>query len=304
VGIAPGESRHCLNCSAPLAGQYCAECGQRDSRPNPTLREYADEWFTEILHWDGKLPHTLKALMLKPGQLTEDFLAGRRIRWLSPLRTYLICSIAYFLAGPILERVTGYQAKTAARIEITGDSADVNDVKLLTDSVAFVNDPEVRDLWFVKLFGAGNMFTLANNPSRLADIVAETIPRAMFVLLPLFAFLTWLLWRSSGLAYPAHLAFAFHVHAAYFVGLLVPTLLAPLPIIGPVSLMNAFIGLIAVSQLALLAYTMWYLIVASRRALGGTTQQVVWRTTALGLIYAPVVLVCILVAIAVAIGTL
>lgn len=296
--------RACRNCGAALTGAFCAACGQRNAPPNPTLREYADEWFTEILHWDGKLPATLKSLLLRPGELTQDFLAGRRIRWLSPLRTYLICSIVFFLLGPLIERTTGVGQKTAARVTLTGDSADVADMRLLTDSAAFVNDPEVQASALIGMIGPAKAFTLANNPSRITDIVSETIPKVMFVLLPFFALLTWLTWRESGLAYPAHVAFAFHVHAAFFVAMMVPTLTEPLPVLGPAKAMWFFIVLHLLAQLAALIYSTWYVIVACRRALGGTTGQIVVRTTVVGLIYAPFAFACLMVATVIAINAM
>ena len=95
----------CLNCGAALTGAYCARCGQKATRPDLTLGGFLHETTHELAHWDGKVPATLKTLFLKPGQLTIDFLAGRRARWLSPLRVYLICSVAFFGGRLVLEEM-------------------------------------------------------------------------------------------------------------------------------------------------------------------------------------------------------
>jgi hypothetical protein len=68
----------CLNCGATMGGPYCASCGQKQPHPDLTLRELVHEATEELAHWDGKVPATLKTLFLKLGQLTMDFLAGRR----------------------------------------------------------------------------------------------------------------------------------------------------------------------------------------------------------------------------------
>lgn len=90
----------CLNCGAQLTGEYCGSCGQRKvvGQGDLTLREFLEDTTQELAHWEGKVPQSLKTLFLKPGQLTLDFLAGRRARWLPSLRIYLICSVAYFLS--------------------------------------------------------------------------------------------------------------------------------------------------------------------------------------------------------------
>ena len=294
MGVGTPESsdrKRCLNCDAPLAGVYCASCGQRDSRPNPTLREFADEWFTEMFHWDGKLPSTVKTLLLEPGRLTEDFLAGRRARWLSPLRLYIICSIAFFLSGPVIERVTGYSAKAVARLNVTGDSSEL---QKLTDSTTFVNDPEIRDNRLIRAIGAERAWTLITNQVLLKDLVAEAIPKAMFALLPFFALITWLVWRSKGIEYPAHLVFAFHVHASFFLALLAGNLIEPI----------GSLWLTLVAQLAMLVYSTWYVVAACKRALGGTSAEVFARTTVLGLVYAPAALAVVLMATLIAINAL
>jgi hypothetical protein len=257
-----------------LTGAYCAACGQRNTPPNPTLRDFADEWFNEILHWDGKLPSTLKALMTKPGLLTVDFLNGRRARWLSPLRLYLICSVVYFLTAPLLERVTGFKQDMVAEIKVSGDSAER---AMLTDSLIFVNDPEVRENPVFRAIGIERSWYVVQHPEVLQDAYAKAIPKAMFVLLPFFALLTMVAWRKNGMRYPAHLTFAFHVHAAFMAALIVPTLVEPF----------APIWVSVTASLAVIVYSTWYAIVAFRRALGGTTREVVVRSTAVGLLYLP-----------------
>jgi Protein of unknown function (DUF3667) len=89
-------AERCLNCGRVLTGQYCAGCGQKKRDFDPTLREFLHETTQEPSNWDGKIPNTLRALFFNPGRLTLDVLAGRRARWLMPLRVYLICSLAFF----------------------------------------------------------------------------------------------------------------------------------------------------------------------------------------------------------------
>ena len=74
-------------------GPYCALCGQHVVHLDLTVREFLHETTHELTHWDGKIPTTFAALFLHSGRLTREFLAGRRARWLPPLRLYVICSL-------------------------------------------------------------------------------------------------------------------------------------------------------------------------------------------------------------------
>ena len=89
----------CLNCGTPLSGAFCAACGQRDVPAYPTVRELAKDAFSELSGWDGRFAVTLRRLIGRPGMLTREFLEGRRARYVSPLRLYLVASVAYFVVA-------------------------------------------------------------------------------------------------------------------------------------------------------------------------------------------------------------
>lgn len=88
---------HCENCGAALTGNYCARCGQHaiDYRRSilRVLADAADSFF----NWDTKFLKSIAILLTRPWRLTNDFNAGRRVRYVHPLRLYLLASIAFFL---------------------------------------------------------------------------------------------------------------------------------------------------------------------------------------------------------------
>src|SRR3954452_25241853 len=86
----------CLNCGAALTGPWCAGCGQRAVPLRPTLHELLHEAFHELAHFDGKMFRTAKLLLFKPGALTREFLDGMRVRSVTPIRLYLLCSVLFF----------------------------------------------------------------------------------------------------------------------------------------------------------------------------------------------------------------
>ena len=98
--VVDGEIRtpeDCLNCGATLTGQYCGNCGQRARSRLISIWELTQEAFGDLLELDSRLWRTLIPLIVRPGQLTRDYLQGRRARFMPPFRTYLVLSIFFFL---------------------------------------------------------------------------------------------------------------------------------------------------------------------------------------------------------------
>jgi len=289
VGVGEAEAtvipERCQNCEAPLTGPYCAMCGQKPPRANPSVREFLHETTHELTHWDGKLPATLKALLLKPGLLTEDFLAGRRARWLPPLRLYLICSIGYFLSGPLIEAVTHRSVKQVARFTLTdpvrADSVGAGSVRAgRTEQDSAAANPAsaaqpADSAWITRLIGRDRIQRIINEPETFNAALAASFPKAMFVLMPLFAWLTWLTWRGTGIRYPAHLYFSLHLHAAGFASMVASKLAS---IVDSLTV-DIIVGL------AVLGYGTWYTVAAVRRVFGGSSGGVTLRMTLVGIVY-------------------
>jgi len=95
----PPQTLVCSNCGAPLAGEYCAQCGQRHEPHVHTISHFASEAFESITHADSRLWRTLGYLLTRPGLLTREFFDGRRARYLPPFRLYIVISVVFFLVG-------------------------------------------------------------------------------------------------------------------------------------------------------------------------------------------------------------
>src|SRR5438477_12154048 len=89
---------HCENCGAPLTGHYCAQCGQAAIDYRRSFRHVIADVLDSFLNWDSKFFTTIALLILKPWRLTNEFLAGKRVRYVNPLRLYLLASILFFFA--------------------------------------------------------------------------------------------------------------------------------------------------------------------------------------------------------------
>lgn len=189
----------CLNCGTPLSGTFCSNCGQRDVPPHPSLRELGGEAFEEFSGWDGKFIQTLKLLILKPGELTRQFLDGRRARFISPVRLYLSASVIFFL----------FAARTpASKLHFSYEPAgQQNTRRELVPSDTLFAPSLMRPL----------IKQAATNKASLIANILDALPKGLFALLPAFAAILMLFYRRRH--FTEHLYFAIHVHAFMFVAL-------------------------------------------------------------------------------------
>jgi Protein of unknown function (DUF3667) len=92
----------CPNCSADVTGEYCPACGQRRIRPDDlSARRFVRDLAGELSSFRTRFKtwRTLR-LLLWPGGLTSEYLAGRRDPYLAPIKVYLVCAAIFFLAAP------------------------------------------------------------------------------------------------------------------------------------------------------------------------------------------------------------
>jgi len=95
----PGDSHSCLNCGAPLAGQYCGQCGQRSTTRFISLWGLLSDAFGDLFELDSRLWRTVVPLLIRPGLLTKEYLQGRRARYMPPFRMYLVLSLVFFIVA-------------------------------------------------------------------------------------------------------------------------------------------------------------------------------------------------------------
>lgn len=221
AGDAPAPARACANCgtAAPLA--YCPACGQEQHDYHRTLRALGGEVLDAFAGWDHKIIATFRTLLLRPGVLTREFLAGRRARYLRPLRLYLTASVAFFLAvrtpvpggdsffkvdkSPAMRaRVDSLARARAVREKAAPSAARTTDSTSLKARLA----RRIRDRQ-----RALDTLPAAEHARVMREGFYNQLGNALFALVPVFAVLLRVAYRRSGLFYAEHLVYALHVHA-------------------------------------------------------------------------------------------
>lgn len=216
----------CLNCGHALdlpRPNFCPACGQEtDVRP-PTLGAFLQQFGGAYLSTEGALWRTLKLLLLKPGELTRQYLAGRRKHFVLPLRLYLSVSVVTLLlvrllAGIDLDISTtqGFNPKKAESIPIDfgHGHAGMKNGQFYCEGLPAWLCKKLQDR--VDLDAAA----FQRQTARVGERIVSNLGAAMFVALPSFALWLMLAYRNRRMRYTEHLVFALHVHAFWFVALL------------------------------------------------------------------------------------
>jgi Protein of unknown function (DUF3667) len=119
--IAP-PIENCPNCGTALVGRHCHECGQKQVDSNEySLKKFFGRLIGDVTDIESnKILRTLSALVIRPGLLAVEYLAGRRGNYIGPVKLYLTFSALYFLfAWTVLSDVRGGSAQRMARHQIT-----------------------------------------------------------------------------------------------------------------------------------------------------------------------------------------
>ncbi|MBX3637278.1 MAG: DUF3667 domain-containing protein, partial [Rubrivivax sp.] len=188
----------------------------------PTVGEFLQQFGGAYFATEGALWRTLKLLLARPGELTRQYLAGRRRHYVLPLRLYLSISLVVLLA---LRVSAGWNIDEALQVDVGERKATVGALDLGSARVGLDNGVffcEGMPAWLCKRFqrrlDVDAKALLAQIP-QLGERVVANLGAAMFVMLPAFALWLKLLYLNRRLHYTEHLVFALHVHAFWFVAL-------------------------------------------------------------------------------------
>ena len=204
------ETANCHNCGAAVSYHYCALCGQETTLHVPSASEFIHEFVGHYIALEGKLWTTVRKLLLRPGFLSAEYIAGRRVRYVQPLRVYLTFSILFFFVLKLAGTPVGKVDEQAATGEpmVTIQQADPGTPELMI--LRAVPAPLQQKL---KAFNAR---PAAEQSKLLGAAFFAYVPYAMFILMPLFAAYLKLLYAGSGRRYGEHLLFALHTNAFAF----------------------------------------------------------------------------------------
>ena len=268
--VAPGT---CLNCGEPLTGKFCANCGQRDVPPYPTVREMAGEAWHDFSGWDGRFVTTVSLLLTGPGLLTLASLQGQRNRYIKPLRLYLAASLIYFFVRAIVPDMALVNRETTV-------PGDTRDIKIDLGSAGGLQTLSAEDraelqknLEDAPPIIRPVMEKILADPAGFQRRVIENMPRAFFVLVPGFAGILALLFRKR--RFMQHLFYALHLFTVAFLALA----------IGELAKFTHSLGIVAAFQILAWVAIIAYTLISLRRVYAESWPKLLTKSVALAALY-------------------
>ncbi|MBW8684932.1 DUF3667 domain-containing protein [Chitinophaga rhizophila] len=249
------KETNCLNCGTDVPGRYCTNCGQENIAPHETFGHLVKEFVADIVHYDSKALLTFKYLLTRPGYITKEYIAGKRVKFVHPIKLYIFSSFVFFLLyfalSPAVNQDT-LDSNTKAQLAANRDSAKES-FDSLPDSVK-TGDLKTED-WFRRLYtfetrenydsfqhtlpekyrdgtiqrrmaayyfkATKGVLGTEEERKHAAEVQEELFhhnyPKMMFVLLPLFAlYLRWM-YDKKKWYYADHAISSIHLHVFFFI---------------------------------------------------------------------------------------
>ena len=223
------QGKTCLNCGAFLTAQFCAECGQKNKDYRLSFKDLFSDFLEELLDVDSRVLKSLRILFTRPGLLTTEYIKGRRISYLPPVRIYLVASILFFLAISLNTLVPNIQNNELFQEWTQTGNIDEALTNTLATQVQSLTGDRLGEVAADSSTNAVSVSVGENNFDVQQDDFlsnfSDNIAKMMFLLLPVAALqLKMLYWRRKKL-YIEHLIFSLHVHAFIFSLLIITVIL-------------------------------------------------------------------------------
>ncbi len=246
----------CLNCGTPLNPEhdnFCSACGQMNNLKKETAVGLIRELVEDFLHLDSKVMHSLVPLVFKPGKLTRDYNSGMRARYFHPVRLFLTVTVIMFLIQGLTSSEEGNGKHENGESKATKSLVvDDGDVRLEDDSIPQQYDKrnmtldfeggrhvsyasidslvesgitnvdemmdtlKIKDTWVNRIFMKQTIRIAKSGAESFKEYFKHRLPWILFSLMPVFAFVLWLLYIRKKHYFVDHLIFAFHLHTATF----------------------------------------------------------------------------------------
>jgi hypothetical protein len=261
----------CASCDEPLTGRHCSACGESViDDESLTLRGFMLSGLRHLFDLDRGLWRSLWLLIRRPGLLTTEYLAGRRVGYVRPLRLFILINILYFFIQPHLMSNT-YNTSLRGHAQRQVYSQLVRptiDRTIAERGVGFAEYAAVFD-----------------------DMSSMLVRTLIIILVPLLAIASGLLFRGRGIPAIGHLVFSLHFLAFYLlVGSILLDVVLRLILVSIGRLTDASWQLgESILILMMLGLAVGYLAPAARRVFDVGRFRATVTAVALGLIFFPVV---------------
>lgn len=92
----------CLNCGYTVSDNFCAHCGQSNATGRITLKDIFKNLLAASFSFESTFFTSVKSLVVNPGKLYREYLAGRRNSYINPIAYFVLVTLAYVLLRSVV----------------------------------------------------------------------------------------------------------------------------------------------------------------------------------------------------------
>lgn len=237
------KDKTCLNCRFVVENRFCPNCGQENTNTRKTFHHLFIHFFEDLTHYENAFWRTIKNLFFKPASLTIEYLSGKRLSYLAPIRLYIFISFITFLLIAIFPNATNSSDKTlekkstittknkAFQSTLSTNESNIKTQKDSKDEIQLFNfgyqsvkqldsiqkhAPESEKLsdfnyWMnkkIQIVKDNN--TQSEIIEKFISSFTNNLPKVLFIFMPIFAFFLWLFHNKKRWYYFDHGIFTLH----------------------------------------------------------------------------------------------
>ncbi|SNR58366.1 DUF3667 domain-containing protein [Flavobacterium sp. ov086] len=236
------KDKTCLNCRHVVEQKFCPNCGQENTDSRKTFHHLFIHFFEDLTHYENAFWKTIKNLLFKPSTLTKEYLSGKRLSYLAPVRLYIFISFITFLLialfpNKVSENLNKSQEEISSNFEKpskdkTKNHSDKNYVQEKTmkqidkkyfqiksmkeiDSIQkYGKESEKLSDFGYWIYEKAVHVTEHNTKKEIIEKFIESflhnIPKILFIIMPFFAFFLWIFHNKKKWYYFDHGIFTLH----------------------------------------------------------------------------------------------
>lgn len=223
------EDKTCLNCRHVVEQKFCPNCGQENSDTRKTFHHLFVHFFEDLTHYENAFWKTIINLLFKPATLTKEYLSGKRLSYLAPVRLYIFISFITFLLIAI------FPSKVSDQINDNGKEISENIInnsknkEFRKEADKYFKMKSMKEIDSIQKYGPEekklNSFsywvyekavhvTEKNTKKEIIEKFIESffhnLPKILFIIMPFFAFFLWLFHNKKRWYYFDHGIFTLH----------------------------------------------------------------------------------------------
>lgn len=222
------EDKTCLNCRHVVEQKFCPNCGQENSDSRKTFHHLFIHFFEDLTHYENAFWKTIRNLLFKPATLTKEYLSGKRLSYLAPVRLYIFISFITFLLIAIFPSKVGDQIskgeKEISTKLINQDKKgtkgaykthfELKSMKEVDSIQKYGKEDEKLSELEYWLYEKSVHVTENNSKREIVEKFIESffhnIPKILFIIMPFFAFFLWIFHNKKKWYYFDHGIFTLH----------------------------------------------------------------------------------------------